>query len=67
MSTLELVTRQVGQWGMNTYALICRETKASVLIDPGDDPDTLSEMLAGSQPIAILLTHTHIDHIGGPG
>lgn len=64
MSTLELVTRQVGQWGMNTYALVCSETKESVLIDPGDDPDTLSDMLADSKPIAILLTHTHIDHIG---
>jgi glyoxylase-like metal-dependent hydrolase (beta-lactamase superfamily II) len=49
---------------MNTYALICPETNQSVLIDPGDDPDTLQEMLGNSQPIAILLTHTHIDHIG---
>lgn len=64
MSTLKLETRQVGQWGMNTYALICQETNKSVLIDPGDDPDTLMEMLGDSEPIAILLTHTHIDHIG---
>jgi hydroxyacylglutathione hydrolase len=61
---LELRTRQVGPWGMNTYALVCSQTGESVLIDPGDDPDELSAMLAGSQPIAILLTHTHIDHIG---
>lgn len=64
MTQLNLVTRQVGPWGMNTYALICPETGQSVLIDPGDDPDTLQAMLQGSQPIAILLTHTHIDHIG---
>ncbi len=64
MSQLELVTRQVGPWGMNTYALICPHTNQSVLIDPGDDPDTLREMLGDSQPMAILLTHTHIDHIG---
>lgn len=64
MSKLQLVTRQVGPWGMNTYALICPETKESILFDPGADPETLVEMLSGSQPIAICLTHTHIDHIG---
>ena len=61
---LTLITRQVGPWGMNTYALICPETSASVLVDPGADPETLAEMLAGSKPTAILLTHTHGDHIG---
>ena len=64
MTQLKLVTRQVGPWGMNTYALICPATNQSVLIDPGDDPETLTEMLADSQPVAILLTHTHVDHIG---
>ncbi|MCB8967515.1 MAG: MBL fold metallo-hydrolase [Ardenticatenaceae bacterium] len=59
-----LQTRQVGPWGMNTYALICPETKESILFDPGDDADVLVEMLADSKPIAILLTHTHADHIG---
>ncbi|MEM7112839.1 MAG: MBL fold metallo-hydrolase [Chloroflexota bacterium] len=63
-SKLELRTRQVGPWGMNTYALVCPETEQSVLIDPGDDPGDLEEMLAGSTPIAILLTHSHIDHVG---
>ncbi len=64
MAQLELRTRQVGPWSMNTYALVCPETGESVLIDPGDDPDELSEMLAGSRPVAIVLTHTHGDHIG---
>jgi glyoxylase-like metal-dependent hydrolase (beta-lactamase superfamily II) len=49
---------------MNTYALICPTTKESVLFDPGADPDDLQQMLAGSNPVAILLTHTHIDHVG---
>jgi hydroxyacylglutathione hydrolase len=55
---------QVGPWGMNTYALICRRTEQSVLFDPGDEPDKLMEMLAGSTPVAILLTHSDIDHVG---
>lgn len=61
---LELRTRHVGPWEMNTYALVCPHTGESVLIDPGADPDTLEEMLGDSNPIAILLTHSHGDHIG---
>jgi hydroxyacylglutathione hydrolase len=61
---LTFVTRQVGPWGMNTYALICPDTNISVLIDPGADPEILLEMLHDSQPAAILLTHTHMDHVG---
>lgn len=64
MQPLELRHRQVGPWPMNTYALVCPTTNQSVLFDPGADPDTLSDLLAGSKPIAILLTHTHPDHIG---
>jgi glyoxylase-like metal-dependent hydrolase (beta-lactamase superfamily II) len=63
MEKMELMRRQVGPWDMNTYALICPTTGESVLFDPGADPDTLEEMLAGSTPIAILLTHTHFDHV----
>jgi glyoxylase-like metal-dependent hydrolase (beta-lactamase superfamily II) len=35
-----------------------------VLVDPGADPETLMELLADSKPTAILITHTHPDHIG---
>jgi hydroxyacylglutathione hydrolase len=61
---MELRHRAVGPWPMNSYALICPETGESVLFDPGANPETLTEMLAGSRPVAILLTHTHPDHIG---
>lgn len=61
---LELRTRPVGQYSMNAYVLVCPVTKQSVLIDPGAAPDALQELLEETQPIAILLTHTHFDHVG---
>ena len=61
---LELRTRTVGPWPMNAYAFVCPRTHHSVLIDPGADPDGLMALLAGTTPTAILLTHTHADHLG---
>jgi glyoxylase-like metal-dependent hydrolase (beta-lactamase superfamily II) len=61
---LELRTRPVGAKQMNTYVLICPQTRESVLFDPGDEPDVLTNLLEGSTPTAIILTHTHSDHIG---
>ena len=63
-TSLELRTRPVGPYSVNAYALVCPVTRQSVLIDPGDDPDALQEMLKETRPIAILLTHTHFDHVG---
>jgi glyoxylase-like metal-dependent hydrolase (beta-lactamase superfamily II) len=60
----ELRTRVVGPWETNAYVLICPSTCQSVLIDPAAEPETLLEMLADTEAIAILLTHTHMDHVG---
>jgi len=49
---------------VNAYVLICPDTRQSVLIDPGDEPEILLSMVADNDPIAILITHTHPDHVG---
>lgn len=64
MSKLDLRKRTVGPWPMNTYALVCPETGESILIDPGAEPEALADMLGDSRPVAIVLTHTHPDHVG---
>jgi hydroxyacylglutathione hydrolase len=63
-SRLRLIAEEVGPWPMNTYSLICPHTGESVLFDPGADPNKLMGMVAGSSPVAIILTHTHPDHVG---
>lgn len=62
-SRLKLSMKEVGPWPMNTYALACPTTNESVLIDPGADPYALSDMLGKTSPVAILITHSHFDHI----
>ena len=64
MPPMELRTHPVGNAQMNAYALICPQTNISVLIDPGAEPEELTKLLAGSKPAAILITHTHGDHVG---
>jgi hydroxyacylglutathione hydrolase len=61
---IDVRQRAVGPWPMNSYVLVCPATHASVLIDPGADPAALRDMLAGTTPVAILVTHTHGDHVG---
>lgn len=63
-ANLILKSAEVGPWPMNSYALICPDTRQSVLVDPGADPDTLTAMLVDTIPLAIFVTHAHQDHVG---
>jgi hydroxyacylglutathione hydrolase len=58
-----LRTEAVGPWPMNTYAVICQETKISAIIDPGSDKEKILALVEGTRVDKILLTHAHFDHV----
>ncbi len=55
----------VGPFGMNAYLLWCDETKATLVVDPGDEITRIAQALEleGLQPERIVLTHGHLDHV----
>lgn len=59
---LQIKKKALGEYKTNCYVLI-KKGKA-IIIDPGFSPEKIDRMLDGTEPIAILLTHGHIDHIG---
>jgi glyoxylase-like metal-dependent hydrolase (beta-lactamase superfamily II) len=57
----------VGPVQENCYLLRrSKDAEPAVLIDPGDEPEKLLDAIErlGVQVEAILLTHTHFDHVG---
>ncbi|MEG2584694.1 MAG: MBL fold metallo-hydrolase [Akkermansia sp.] len=55
-------------WTLNIWTL--QTPSGSIIIDTGLSPDQLKKVttsmtLAGTPPLAILITHLHRDHIGG--
>lgn len=57
----------VGPLQVNCYLVYDDETKETILIDPGDEPDRLMDFLKDDALTLtrIVCTHTHFDHIGG--
>lgn len=60
---------RVGDFGVNTYIVICAETQKGVLIDPaGENGKILSAIkTTGAHIMHILNTHGHADHVAGNG
>ncbi len=57
----------VGPYQTNCYILGNEETKSAWIIDPGADADKIIDIIKKRdvQPISVLLTHGHWDHIMG--
>jgi len=62
-------SRAVGPFFKNGFVVACPHTLDGVLIDPGDEVESLLEFARGRQIhiTRILLTHAHVDHVTGVG
>jgi hydroxyacylglutathione hydrolase len=51
----------------HTRIVACEETKQALCIDPGDDSESIVEVIDrhGLNLQAIAITHAHLDHVGG--
>ena len=59
-------TLPVGQLETNCYVVTNENTLESVVIDPGDEANTILDYLESNRLrcAAIFLTHGHYDHVG---
>ncbi len=59
-------TFEAGPLGCNCSVLCCPVTKQAIVVDPGGDYPKIKNRLDafGAAVVAIVHTHTHIDHVG---
>lgn len=62
-----LWSSELGAFGTNCYIVACTKTGEAAVIDPGAEDPWLKQTLSanGLKPKQVLLTHGHLDHIGG--
>ena len=67
MPKIEVSSITVGQLAVNCWFLINEDTKEALVFDPGDQADKIVQYASeqGVKITAALLTHGHIDHMGG--
>ena len=60
-------TVKTGRWKENASVVLHKSSSEVVLVDPGDAPERIIDMISafGASLRLILLTHAHFDHVGG--
>jgi len=54
----------LGPFGTNSYVITCPSTGESVAVDAPAGATEILKRLDGTHPRFILITHTHMDHLG---
>lgn len=64
---LEITTVVSAPYQENTYLVRRADERDGIVIDPGFEPERLIQKIKSLDfnPVAILLTHGHVDHIAG--
>lgn len=62
---MEIETLVLGQLNTNCYLVWCSKTKETIIIDPADEGNYISEKILQKKlkPKAIIVTHGHFDHV----
>lgn len=65
MNSLRISCFKNGVWKQNCY-LVANQFNEALLIDPGSDLEGICSLISSLKvnPVAILNTHAHYDHIG---
>ncbi|MFI6789464.1 MBL fold metallo-hydrolase [Nonomuraea sp. NPDC050383] len=53
----------VGVLGTNCWILHAHGDRRALIVDPGDEPGSVLDAVAGLDVVAVLLTHAHFDHV----
>ena len=63
---IDVIPLPLGPLQANCYLLIHEETRKAIIVDPGDDADLVIQTVTQNhaEPIMIINTHGHGDHIG---
>ena len=62
---MQTITLVVGAYQQNCRIVVNLQSKAALIIDPGDEGNRINQFIAKEnyRPVAVLLTHAHLDHI----